>query len=101
MSASLLQAIVLALAVVWSAWSALHRLLPVTMRRLQARMLAPLDRAGKPAWLRLLAARLQPKATTGASCGDGCSSCGGCSAAQSRPADAPMPLAFRPRSKPH
>jgi hypothetical protein len=101
MSASLLQAIVIAAIVAWSAWFALHRLLPVTTRRLQARLLAPLDRAGTPAWLRTLGARLQPKATTGASCGDGCSSCGGCSAAQARPADAPMPLVFRPRPKAH
>jgi len=101
MSASLLQAVVIAAIVAWSAWFALHRLLPVTTRRLQAHLLAPLDRAGVPGWLRTLGARLQPKATTGASCGDGCSSCGGCSAAQARPADAPMPLVFRPRPKAH
>lgn len=101
MNASLLQAVVIAAVVAWSAWFALHRLLPVTTRRLQARLLAPLDRAGMPTWLRALGARLQPKATTGASCGDGCSSCGGCAAAQSTPTDAPIPLAFRTRSKPH
>jgi hypothetical protein len=101
MSAMVLQAVVIALVVAWSAWFALHRLLPVTMRRLQARLFAPLDRAGMPAWLRTLGARLQPKATTGASCGDGCSSCGGCSAAQARPDDAPIPLVFRPRPKAH
>ena len=101
MSAMLLQAIVIALVVTWSAGFALHRLLPVTTRRLQARLLAPLERPGMPAWLRALGARLQPKATTGASCGDGCSSCGGCSAAQARTDDKPMPLVFRPRPKAH
>ena len=95
----LVQTLALVLLLGWSALFAAQRLLPVTTRRAQARVLAWFDRPDAPAWIHALAARLQPKATTGASCGDGCSSCGGCAAATAKPATVEaLPLTFRPRS---
>ena len=35
----------------------------------------------------------------GASCSDGCSSCGGCGTTEAKPAVESLPLAFRPRAK--
>jgi hypothetical protein len=99
MSASMfVQAFVIALIVGWSALFALHRLLPVASRRAQARLVEALDRPSLPAWVHGFAQRLQPRSTSGGSCGDGCSSCGGCAAAAAKPAEA-LPLTFRPRTK--
>ncbi len=97
----LIQLAVIALVVGWSAWSAARRLLPVTSRRVQARVVAALDRPALPAWLRRRARRWQPRSTRGGSCGDGCSACGGCAAAaaqEKRPIDEHA-LVFRPRAK--
>jgi hypothetical protein len=93
-----LQGIVLALILLWSALFAAHRLLPAGSRRVQANVLAALARRPLPRWLRGLALRLQPRSTAGGSCGDGCSSCGGCAAA-ARPRDAVRPLPFRPHQR--
>ncbi|MEO6688793.1 MAG: DUF6587 family protein, partial [Dokdonella sp.] len=63
------------------------------------------DHAALPVWLRAAAQRLQPRSSSGGSCGDGCSSCGGCAVADATPAVATaadaeaMPLVFRPRAK--
>jgi hypothetical protein len=95
----LVQALVLALLLGWSALVAARRLFPDTTRRAQARAVAWFDRPSSPAWLHALAQRLQPTATTGASCADGCSSCGGCGSSKAPPAVvAPIPLVFRPPS---
>jgi len=94
----LAQALALVLLFGWSALFAARRLLPITTRRAQARIAGWFDRPSAPAWLRGLARRLQPTTTTGASCGDGCSSCGGCAAADAKPAVVePLPLTFRAR----
>lgn len=93
----LVQAFVVALIVGWSTVVAMHRLLPIASRRAQARLVGMLDHAGSPSWLRAIAERLQPRSSSGGSCGDGCSSCGGCAAA-GKPAEA-LPLVFRPRRK--
>jgi hypothetical protein len=90
---------VLLLLLGWSALFAARRLFPVSARRAQARLVAWFDRPSSPAWMHDVAQRLQPKATTGASCGDGCSSCGGCAAADAKPAIEPLPLTFRTRTK--
>lgn len=95
-AASIVQAAAIALALAWSACSAFRRLAPKTYRRLQARLLAELDRPASPQWLRGFARRAQPAASGGGSCGDGCSTCGGCAAA-SKPAADVQPLTFRPR----
>jgi hypothetical protein len=100
MSAPLLvQTLALLLVLGWSALFAAHRLMPVTTRRAQARVVGWFDRPSSPAWMHALAQRLQPTATTGASCGDGCSSCGGCAAADAKPVVEALPLVFRPRPK--
>lgn len=90
------QSAVIALAVAWAGWFAFRRLLPKTYRRLLARLAATLDRPSAPAWLR--ARRVQPTSTSGGSCGDGCSTCGGCAAAASTPRVEAQPLVFRPRA---
>ncbi|MET0225513.1 MAG: DUF6587 family protein [Dokdonella sp.] len=100
----LVQTLVVVGAVAWSVLFAAKRFLPVTVRRMQARVLETLDRSSSPAWLRDLARRAQPHSTSGSSCGDGCSACGGCAAAAATPAVAEpaveaQPLVFRPRSK--
>jgi hypothetical protein len=96
----LVQALALLLVLSWSAFVAAHRLMPVTTRRAQARVVGWFDRPSSPAWMHALAQRLQPTATTGASCGDGCSSCGGCAAADAKPVVEALPLTFRARPKP-
>lgn len=98
--AALVQTLVIAAIVAWSAWIAARKLMPVTMRRAQARLADALAHSHAPAWLRARAARCQPMSTTGGSCGDGCSSCGGCGAAASAPRVEPLTLTLRPRKTP-
>lgn len=95
---ALVQAIVIALIVAWSALFAARRLLPVSSRRAQAKLAGWLDRPALPRWLRSSARRMQPKSTRGGSCASGCSTCGGCAVA-AKPAVDAQPLVFRPRSK--
>ena len=105
----LVQTLLIAGAVIWSALFAAKRFLPVTVRRVHAHVLETLDRPSSPAWLRDFARRTQPQSTSGGSCGDGCSACGGCAAAAATPAVArpavikpaakTQPLVFRTRSK--
>jgi hypothetical protein len=94
----LVQGVVIALVVGWSVLFALRRLLPVTSRRAQARLAGWFDRPALPAALRGLARRLQPTSSSGGSCADGCSSCGGCGTAKPAVVEA-QPLVFRPRAK--
>lgn len=102
MNASMLvQWLVIAAVVAWSVGYAFRRLLPVTSRRIAARTIGALGRDGAPAWLRRRVARLQPRASSGASCADGCSSCGGCAAPKAEPAAEAVPLVLRPRPKAH
>jgi len=97
--AALVQMLVLTAIVAWSALVVARKLMPVTMRRAQARLADALARSHAPAWLRARAAHWQPKSTTGGSCGDGCSSCGGCASAESETANVEtLPLTFRPKS---
>jgi hypothetical protein len=98
-SPMLVQTLVISLAVAWASWFAAKRFLPVTSRRVQARVLASFDRSSSPNWLREFARRTQPHSTSGGSCGDGCSACGGCAAAAAKPVVEAQPLVFRPRSK--
>jgi hypothetical protein len=97
----LVQTVVIALVVGWSAVFAARRLLPVTTRRLQARIMDALARPTSPRWLREFARRAQPQSTSGGSCGDGCSACGGCAAAQTKPTVEAQPLVFRSRMRPY
>lgn len=97
---ALVQAVVIALIVAWSALFALRRLLPNTARRAQARLAETIARSSAPAWLRARAERWQPRSTSGGSCADGCSSCGGCAAAAAKPVVEAQPLVFKPRTRP-
>lgn len=102
MNASLLlQAVVIALIGAWALWFAFRRLLPKTYRRVLARALGLFDRPAMPRWLRDAAHRAEPTGSSGGSCGDGCSSCGGCgTAADVKSATAAQPLVFKARAKP-
>jgi hypothetical protein len=98
MTSNLVQILVIALAVGWSALFAAQRLLPVASRRAQAKVADLFDRPSLPLWLRGMARHMQPHSTSGGSCGDGCSSCGGCAAAAAKPVEV-LPLLFHPRVK--
>lgn len=96
--AALVQALVIAAIVAWSAFVAARKLLPTTTRRAQARIAEAIAHSHAPAWLRARAQRWQPTSSTGGSCGDGCSSCGGCGSASPTPAQTQaVPLVFRPK----
>ncbi|HEY6544344.1 MAG TPA: DUF6587 family protein [Dokdonella sp.] len=98
-SAALVQAMVVSAMVAWAVGFALRKLFPVTTRRWLASLSRRFDRPAVPRWLRATARFIEPRASTGASCSDGCSSCGGCGTSEARPAVEPIPLGFRPREK--
>lgn len=95
--AALVQTLVLTAIVAWSTLVVARKFMPMTMRRAQARLADALAHSHAPAWLRARAARWQPKSTTGGSCSDGCSSCGGCGAAAQTSDVETLPLSFRSR----
>jgi hypothetical protein len=93
------QGIVIAAVVGWAIAFALRKLFPVTSRRSLAALAQRLDHPASPGWLRATARFIEPHASTGASCGDGCSSCGGCGTSEAKPVVEAIPLGFRPRAK--
>lgn len=77
MSASLLlQYLVIALAVLLSAWVVLKKQFPGTARKLRGAIAVRLLRPGRAAWLQALGRRIAPAATSGAGACGGCDSCG-------------------------
>lgn len=70
-----LQYVVIALAVVVSAWVVFRKQAPGAARRLRIALALPLLREGRPAWLRAFGKRLAP---VSASIADGCGGCNGC-----------------------
>ena len=70
-----LQYIVVALAVVVSAWVVFRKQAPGAARRLRIALALPLLREGRPAWLRAFGKRLAPMPVSTA---DGCGGCNGC-----------------------
>lgn len=78
MNASLLlQYLVVALAVVFSAWIVMKKQFPNATRKLRIAIAIPLVREGQPSWLRALGKRIAPPAKAAAHCGnDGCDGCG-------------------------
>ena len=96
---ALVQGIVIAGVVAWSITFALRKLFPVTSRRTLAALARRLDRPASPRWLQAVAHSLEPRASTGARCSDGCSNCGGCGTPDEKAAVEPLPLSFRPRGK--
>jgi hypothetical protein len=97
---ALAQGIVIAAVVAWAMAFAFRRLFPVTSRRSLARIVQALDRPGLPDWLRSGVRRIEPRASTGSSCSDGCSTCGGCGTADASPKVQTLPLGFRARKPP-
>ncbi|MCW8808424.1 MAG: hypothetical protein OQK79_09960 [Rhodanobacter sp.] len=103
---ALIQALVIGVVVMFSAWRAFRKLLPQTSRRMIAGVSTRLDRPERSVRVRRLGRWLQPAEAKSGDCGsgDGCSSCGSCTPARP-PADAkppaeggePRPLDFRPR----
>ena len=77
MDAGLLaQYLIIAIAVLVSAWFIAKRQFPNAVRRLRVALALPLVRDGRPDWLRRMGRRIAPPAAGGdASCG-GCNSCG-------------------------
>lgn len=77
MTASLtLQYVVIALAVVLSAWVVLKKQFPQAARRACIAIASPMLREGRPAWMRSLARLIAPAVTaSNAACG-GCDNCG-------------------------
>ena len=76
MDAGLLaQYLVIALAVVLSAWFVAKRQFPGAVRKARLAIAVPLVREGRPAWMRRLGKRIAPPVkSTGGSCG-GCDGC--------------------------
>jgi hypothetical protein len=100
-SFALFQAVVIGLAVGFSAWRAFRKLLPKTSKRLLAGISARLDRSGRSPALRRVGRWLQPAEAKSGGCGtgDGCDSCRGCAPPAAPAVDRakPQPLDFRPR----
>ena len=91
------QALIIVLAVAWSAWFAARRLLPTASRRAQAHLATWIERSTHAAWLGRLGHAMQPVQTASGGCGtSGCSSCGACAPVAKIEAE---PLVFRPRTK--
>ncbi|WP_254458115.1 DUF6587 family protein [Xanthomonas sacchari] len=77
MSASLLlQYLVIALAVLVSAWVVLKKQFPGTSRKLRGALALRLLRPGRAAWLQALGRRIAPPVSAGAGACGGCDSCG-------------------------
>ncbi|MDR7192908.1 DUF6587 family protein [Luteimonas terrae] len=74
-AALLLQYVVVALAVLLSAWVVLKKLAPNATRRLRIALALTLLRAGRPTWVRALGRRVAPSPAATGTCGS-CDSCG-------------------------
>ena len=77
MDASLLvQYLIIALAVLVSAWVVAKKQFPGSVRKLRVAIALPLLRAGSPAWMQALGRRVSPvKQSATRACG-GCDNCG-------------------------
>ncbi|MBC7988478.1 MAG: hypothetical protein H7Y19_02700 [Luteimonas sp.] len=83
MSASLaLQYLVIALAVLASAWVVARKQFPGGVRRLRIALAVPLVRDGRAGWLRRLGLAIAPAGRAGG--GDGCGGCDNCDPPASR-----------------
>ncbi|UYB50569.1 hypothetical protein OCJ37_11075 [Xanthomonas sp. AM6] len=72
----LLQYLVIALAVLVSAWVVLKKQFPGTARKLRGAIALRLLRPGRAAWLQAVGRRIAPAATGGGGACGGCDSCG-------------------------
>ncbi len=72
----LLQYIVIALAVLASAWVVLKKQFPGTLRRARGALALALLKPQRAAWLQALGRRVAPPASSGGGACGGCDSCG-------------------------
>jgi hypothetical protein len=70
-----LQYVVVAVAVMVSAWVVLNKQFPDAAKRLRIALALPLLREGRPAWVRALGKRVAPAPKSAA---DGCGGCNSC-----------------------
>jgi hypothetical protein len=70
-----LQYVVIALAVLVSAWVVFRKQAPDAARSLRITIALPLLREGRPAWLRAFGKRIAPAPKVGADACGGCNSC--------------------------
>ncbi|HJT98102.1 MAG TPA: DUF6587 family protein [Rhodanobacteraceae bacterium] len=98
---AVVQSLVIALAVAWSAWYAARRLIPTASRRAQAGLAGWLELSTHDTWMRRIGHALQPVQAASGGCGtSGCSTCGACAPTAGAPAGEARPLVFRERAKP-
>jgi hypothetical protein len=71
-----LQYVVVAIAVIVSAWVVFRKQAPNAARRLRIALALPLVREGRPAWLRALGRWIAPVSQGAADACGGCSGCG-------------------------
>lgn len=76
-----LQYLIIAIAVVVSAWVVFRKQAPNAARRLRIALALPLVREGRPGWLRAFGTRIAPAPKASA---DGCGGCNNCEAGSSR-----------------
>ncbi|WP_369932772.1 DUF6587 family protein [Xanthomonas tesorieronis] len=72
----LLQYLVIALAVLLSAWVVLKKQFPGTARKLRGAVAVRLLKPGRASWLQAMGRRIAPPASAGAGACGGCDSCG-------------------------
>lgn len=98
---AVMQALIIALIVAWSAGFALRRLVPTASRRAQARFATWLEESTGSTSLRRWAHALQPVQAQSGGCGSsGCSTCGACAPVSNVSPTEAQPLVFHPRAKP-
>ncbi|MCC5070153.1 hypothetical protein LLE67_20330 [Xanthomonas campestris] len=71
-----LQYVIIALAVLVSAWVVMKKQFPGTLRRLRGTLALALVRDSRPAWMQAIGRRVAPPAGQGAAACGGCDSCG-------------------------
>ncbi|MCC5095140.1 MULTISPECIES: DUF6587 family protein [Xanthomonas] len=71
-----LQYVIIALAVLVSAWVVMKKQFPGTLRRLHGTLALALVRDSRPAWMQAIGRRIAPPAGQGAAACGGCDSCG-------------------------
>lgn len=71
----LVQYLIIAVAVLVSAWVVLKKQFPGTARKLRGTLALALLKPGRAAWMQALGRKLAPPASGGGACG-GCDSCG-------------------------
>jgi hypothetical protein len=94
---AVIQALIIGLLVLCSAFYAFRKLLPGVSTRVLASTSASLNKPWRSPLLQRLGRRLQPKQATG-NCGDGCGTCGTCGPTPPKHARPDVqPLEFRQR----